>query len=90
MSKGAVEALPLLLARELAGRDVTVNAVAPGPTDTPLFREGKPQELIDRIAAMNPSRRLGTPGDVAEVVSTLAGPARWINGQVLFVNGGAA
>lgn len=90
MSKGAVEAMPLILARELAGKDVTVNVVAPGPTDTSLFRAGKPQELMDRIAGMNPMGRLGTPADISEVVTSLIGPARWINGQVLFVNGGAA
>jgi 3-oxoacyl-[acyl-carrier protein] reductase len=89
-SKGAVEALTLILARELRGRDVTVNAVAPGPTATPLFFEGKSQEVVDRIAAMNPIERLGTPEDIAEAVAFLAGPARWVNGQVLYVNGGAA
>jgi 3-oxoacyl-[acyl-carrier protein] reductase len=89
MSKGAVEALPLVLARELAGRDVTVNVIAPGPTDTALFREGKPEELIQRLAGLSPMGRLGTPEDIAEVVSQLTGPARWINGQVLYVNGGA-
>ncbi|HLU59821.1 MAG TPA: SDR family oxidoreductase [Pseudonocardia sp.] len=89
-SKGAVEALTLILARELRGRDITVNAVAPGPTATPLFFEGKTQEAIDRIAGMSPLGRLGEPRDVAEAVAFLAGPARWVNGQVLFVNGGAA
>jgi len=89
-SKAAVEALSLILARELRGRDVTVNAVAPGPTATALFLEGKSAELVEQIAGQNPMGRLGTPGDVAEVISALAGPARWINGQTLFVNGGAA
>jgi 3-oxoacyl-[acyl-carrier protein] reductase len=89
-SKGAVEALTLILARELRGRDITVNAVAPGPTATPLFFEGKSQEVIGRIAAMNPMERLGTPEDIAEAVAFLAAPARWVNGQVLHVNGGAA
>ncbi|MFJ4619494.1 SDR family oxidoreductase [Streptomyces sp. NPDC088812] len=90
-TKGAVEAMTLILARELRGRDVTVNAVAPGPTATPLFVEGKSEELIARIAAAAPLERLGTPEDIAEAVAFLAGPGgRWINGQVLYSNGGIA
>ena len=89
-TKGAVEAMTLILARELRGRDVTVNAVAPGPTATPLFLEGKPQQVIDQIAGLAPMERLGTPDDIAETVAFLAGPGRWINGQVVFSNGGIA
>ncbi|MDG9715438.1 SDR family oxidoreductase [Streptomyces sp. DH24] len=88
-SKGAVDALTLILAREMRGRDITVNAVAPGPTATALFLDGKDEETIARMAAQPPLERLGTPQDIAGVVSFLAGPAgRWINGQVLRANGG--
>ncbi|MFF7189017.1 SDR family oxidoreductase [Streptomyces sp. NPDC008222] len=89
-SKGAVEAMTLVLARELRGRDITVNAVAPGPTATPLFLDGKDQEAVDRLAAQSPLERLGTPDDIAETVAFLAGPGRWVNGQVVFANGGIA
>jgi 3-oxoacyl-[acyl-carrier protein] reductase len=88
-SKGAVEALTLILARELRGRDVTVNTVAPGPTATDMFLEGKSEELVNQLAAQSPLERLGTPEDIAEVVAFLAGPAgHWINGQVVRANGG--
>ena len=87
-SKGAVEALTLILARELRGRDVTVNCVAPGPTATPLFLDGKDEATIARLAAQPPLERLGQPEDAAELVSFLAGPGRWVNGQVVRVNGG--
>ncbi len=87
-SKAAVEALTAVLARELRGRDITCNAVAPGPTATDLFLDGKDQEEIDNLAKAPPLERLGRPDDIAEVVSFLAGPARWVNGQTLYANGG--
>jgi 3-oxoacyl-[acyl-carrier protein] reductase len=89
-SKAAVETLTLILARELRGRDITVNAVAPGPTATALFLDGKDQQSIDNLANAVPLQRLGQPDDIAETVAFLAGPARWVNGQVLFTNGGLA
>jgi 3-oxoacyl-[acyl-carrier protein] reductase len=88
-SKGAVEAMTLILAREMRGRDVTVNAVAPGPTATDLFLDGKDEATIERLAKQSPLERLGTPADIAEVVAFLAGPGgRWVNGQVVRANGG--
>jgi 3-oxoacyl-[acyl-carrier protein] reductase len=90
-SKGAVEATTLILAREMRGRRVTVNCVAPGPTATDMFLDGKDDELVERLAQQNPLQRLGTPGDIAEVVAFLASPAgHWVNGQVLRANGGMA
>ncbi|MGW2564321.1 SDR family oxidoreductase [Streptomyces sp. NPDC001514] len=89
-SKGAVEAMTLVLARELRGKDITVNAVAPGPTATPLFLEGKDEATIENLTKAAPLERLGTPADIAAAVAFLAGPARWINGQVLYANGGIA
>ena len=89
-TKAGAEAMTLILARELRGKDITVNTVAPGPTDTPLFTEGKSDDFIAQIAGMNPMQRLGRPADVAELIAALAGPLRWVNGQTIFVNGGAA
>jgi 3-oxoacyl-[acyl-carrier protein] reductase len=88
-TKAAVEALTAIMSKEMRGRNITVNAVAPGPTATDLFLDGKSEELIARMAKMNPLERLGTPEDIAASVSFLAGPdGAWINGQVLRANGG--
>ncbi|PPS82391.1 SDR family oxidoreductase [Streptomyces sp. MH60] len=88
-SKGAVEAMTMILARELRGRDITVNTVAPGPTATDLFLDGKTPEQIDRLAKTPPLERLGTPEDIAAVVAFLGSPAgHWVNGQILRANGG--
>jgi 3-oxoacyl-[acyl-carrier protein] reductase len=88
-TKAGVEALSHVLTKELRGRNITVNAVAPGPTATDLFLTGKPQEVIDRLAKLAPLERLGQPEDIAAAVAFLAGPdGAWINGQTLRSNGG--
>lgn len=88
-TKAAVETLTSIQSKELRGRNITVNAVAPGPTATDLFLNGKSDELVQRLAKMNPLERLGTPEDIASVVSFLVGPdGGWVNGQVLRANGG--
>ena len=88
-TKAGVEALTHILAKELGARGITVNAVAPGPTATGLFLDGKDQATIDRIAKMAPLGRLGQPEDIAAAVAFLAGPdGAWVSGQALRANGG--
>ncbi|HBO2599003.1 TPA: SDR family oxidoreductase [Pseudomonas aeruginosa] len=88
-TKAAVEGLTQVLAQEMRGRGITVNAVAPGPVATALFLDGKSPELIERMSRVAPLERLGEPGDIAEVVAFLAGPqGGWVNGQVVRANGG--
>ena len=88
-SKAAVETLTAIFAKELRGRQITVNAIAPGPTATELFLTGKSDELVQRLAKTAPLERLGTPEDIASVVAFLAGPdGAWVNGQTIRVNGG--
>jgi 3-oxoacyl-[acyl-carrier protein] reductase len=88
-TKAAVEGLTQVLAQEMRGRSITVNAVAPGPVATELFLAGKTPDLIDHMAKMNPLERLGQPEDIARAVAFLAGPdGGWVNGQIIRANGG--
>ncbi|WP_417255193.1 SDR family oxidoreductase [Celeribacter sp.] len=88
-TKGAIEVLTGILAKEMRGRGVTVNAVAPGPIGTELFLDGKPDAVIEKLSKANPLERLGTPEDIANVVAFLVSPdGGWVNGQVLRANGG--
>ncbi|CCH48605.1 SDR family oxidoreductase [Pseudodesulfovibrio piezophilus] len=88
-TKAAVESLTVTMANEMRGRNITVNALAPGPTGTDLFLEGKTKEVVDRLSKAAPLERLGTPEDIASSVAFLAGPdGGWINGQVIRANGG--
>ena len=90
-SKAGVEGLVPVLANELRGRRITVNAVAPGPVGTELFLDGKTSEQIAQLSKLAPLERLGEPDDIANVVSFLAGPdGGWVNAQVIRVNGGFA
>lgn len=88
-SKAAVETFTNIFAKELRGKGISVTAVAPGPTATDLFMEGKTPELVERLGKMAPLERLGTPDDIAGTVAFLVGPqGAWVNGQTLRVNGG--
>jgi 3-oxoacyl-[acyl-carrier protein] reductase len=88
-SKAAVETFTNIFAKELRGKGISVTAVAPGPTATDLFMEGKTPELVERLGKMAPLERLGTPEDIADTVAFLVGPqGAWVNGQTLRVNGG--
>lgn len=88
-TKAAIEAMTHVLSKEVRGRNITVNAVAPGPTATALFLDGKPQQIIEHLSKLAPLERLGQPEDIAAAVAFLAGPdGAWINGQILRANGG--
>ena len=87
-TKGAVEQISRVLAKDMGSKGITVNTISLGPIDSPLFREGKSQHIIDSIAKQSPSKRLGEPDDVAPIVAFLASQAaQWINGQNIRVDG---
>lgn len=87
--KAAIETMTGIMAKEMRGRTITVNSVAPGPTSTELFLDGKSDEFINKLKMMSPMERLATPEDIANAVAFLAGPdGTWINGQTLRANGG--
>ena len=88
-AKAAIETFTNIFAKEMRGKRISVMCVAPGPTATELFLDGKPAELIERLAKAAPLERLGTPEDIANTVAFLVGPeGEWVNGQTLRVNGG--
>lgn len=90
-TKGAVEGMVRVVAKELGGRGITVNAVAPGPVETGLFLDGKSDADVQRMAGMAPQKRLGQPYDIAALVAFLASPqAAWVSGQIVRANGGIA
>lgn len=87
-TKGAIEQIARVLAKDLGSKGITVNTISPGPIDTPQFRGGKSQNIIDSIAKQCPAKRLGDPEDVAPVIAFLVSPAaEWINGQNIRVDG---
>jgi len=87
-TKGAIEVMTNIFAKELRGKQITVNAVAPGPTATALFLDGKSPEVVERMSKAAPLERLGAPEDIAATVAFLAAPGNWVNGQTLRANGG--
>lgn len=89
MTKGAIEQMTRVLAKDLGRKKIWVNAIAPGPTATNLFLKGKSPELLGTIATWSPHARIGQPEEVADVIAYLS-ESSWVNGQILKVNGGMA
>jgi 3-oxoacyl-[acyl-carrier protein] reductase len=90
-TKGAVDQLTRVFAKEIGGRGINVNSVSPGPTNTELFMNGKSKETVAHLAALSAFNRIAEPIDIAHVVAFLASDeAKWVSGQDLGVNGGMA
>lgn len=90
-SKGAIEQMVRVMSKTLAPKGISVNAVAPGPTGTELFYQGKSEQMLKTIAGFNPRNRIGTPEEVADVLLWLSGSGSdWVTGQVIRANGGMA
>ena len=88
MSKGAIEQIVRVLATDLGQRGITVNAIAPGPVDTPMFRDGKSPHVLRLIAGQFPQNRIPRPEEISPIVAFLATKdADWVNGQIIAVNG---
>jgi 3-oxoacyl-[acyl-carrier protein] reductase len=90
-TKSAVEQLTRVFAKEVGKRNINVNSISPGPTDTELFMNGKSEETVTRLASLSAFNRIGKPQDIAEVVVFLASDeAKWISAQNIGVNGAMA
>src|ERR1700755_62941 len=90
-TKGAIEQMGRVMAKDLGHQGINVNIISPGPTSTELFLKGKPEQLIKTMANFNPYGKLGEPEEMADVIAFLvSNDSRWINGQNIRVNGGMA
>lgn len=90
-SKGAIEQMTRVLAKDLGRKGIRVNAVAPGPTATELFFKGKSEQFLKTIASTNPYNKIGEPEEIADTIAFLSSSdSRWVSGQILRVNGGSA
>lgn len=91
MPLGAIEQMTKVISKDLVRKDISVNAVAPGPTSTELFLRGKSEQLLNTIASLSPHNRIGQPEKIADAIVFLSSQAsRWVTGQIIGVNGGSA